>query len=474
MNMVPPTRESITRLSKDEATDLILELFSVVEQLSQEVKELKEEIRVLKAPKNSHNSSIPPSRDLHRAKNKSLRSKTNRKTGGQPGHKGETLHQSKHPDQIINHYPEDICPKCGCVHEADAFSLKAKRQVIDIPPIQADITEHRVFNIKCQCGHISKSDFPAEVKAPVQYGNNMGALITYLSARQYIPYNRLPELIKCLTNISISEGTVYNILNKTADFLKPVYEGIKNDVSKAVAVGSDETGAKIGSNKHWAWTWQSPTETYIVFSSTRGYATIENEFPDGFPNSVLVSDSLSAQLKTPAILHQLCLAHIMRELNGFIEIFNNQWAMQMKSLFQKAIKLKQSMSLSQYSPPFEARDEIIREFEKYIDLPLQEDVQKLPALQKRLRKQCNSVFTFLFHPDVPFDNNGSERAIRNIKVKQKVSGAFRSERGADIFAITRSVIDTIIKRGGDVFTFLQFALDVSVQKKAFVTTCTVN
>jgi len=474
MNKVAPIRKSLEKLSKDEAIDLIMELLSAVEQLTNEVKELKEEIRIFKTPKNSRNSSFPPSRDMHRAKNKSLRSKSNRKTGGQPGHKGETLHQSKHPDEVINHYPDNICSKCGCVHKTDAFSLKAKRQVIDIPPIHADVIEHRVYESMCQCGHVSKGNFPAEVKAPVQYGNNLTTFVAYLNARQYIPYSRLPELIKCLTDISISEGTVFNMLNRTADLLKPVYEGIKNDVSKAVAVGSDETGAKIGKDKHWAWTWQSPTETYIVFSSSRGYVTIENEFPDGFPNSVLVSDSLSAQLKTPAFLHQLCLAHIMRELNGFIELFNNQWAMQMKALLQKAIKLKQSMSPSQYGQPFEARDEILREFEKYIDLPLQEDVSKLPALQKRLRKRANSVFTFLFHPYVPFDNNGSERAIRNIKVKQKVSGAFRSDRGADIFAITRSVIDTIIKRGGDVFEFLRFALDVSVQKKAFITGCTVN
>jgi len=138
MNKVAPTRESLEKLSKDEAIDLIMELFSVVEQLTNEVKELKEEIRILKTPKNSRNSSFPPSRDMHRAKNKSLRSKSNRKTGGQPGHKGETLHQSKHPDEVINHYPDNICSKCGCVHKTDAFSLKAKRQVIDIPPIHAD------------------------------------------------------------------------------------------------------------------------------------------------------------------------------------------------------------------------------------------------------------------------------------------------------------------------------------------------
>ncbi|MDA3929486.1 MAG: transposase, partial [Prolixibacteraceae bacterium] len=162
-------------------------------------------------------------------------------------------------------------------------------------------------------------------------------------------------------------------------------------------------------------------------------------------------------------------AHLMRELNGFIELYNDKWTVQMKALLQKAIKLKQSMSPEQYSKSNQARDKILDDFEKLIEIPIPENIPKLPAFKNRLKKHRNSVFTFLFYPDVPFDNNGSERGIRNIKVKQKVSGAFRSERGAEIFAVIRSVIDTMIKRDADVFEHLKFMINLAIQKKAFIT-----
>ena len=257
------------------------------------------------------------------------------------------------------------------------------------------------------------------------------------------------------------------MLNRVADYLQPVYQGIKQDVAKATVVGSDESGIKVNDNNYWTWTWQSSTETFITITPSRGYVTIENEFPDGFPGAILVSDSLSAQLKTPALLHQLCLAHLMRELNAFIELSENQWARLLKTLFEKAIELKKDLTPDQYNKPLEQRCLIEQILDELLKFPLQENVPKLPAFQKRLRKWRNAIFTFLYYPDVPFDNNGSERAIRNIKVKQKVSGSFRSERGATIFAIIRSAIDTWIKRSANIFDMLRFSIDLAQNKNQF-------
>ncbi|MDA3891649.1 MAG: IS66 family transposase [Salinivirgaceae bacterium] len=461
-------REILKKLSKDELIDIIFNLNSTIDQLIKEVNDLKEEVRILKSPKNSGNSSFPPSRDLYQVKNKSLREKSNRLSGGQHGHKGETLQQSKNPDEVINHFPNEECPDCGRVHNADNLTLKAMRQVIDIPPIQANIIEHRIFQRECPCGHMSKGQFPAGVTAPVQYGSNLTTLVAYLSTRQYVPYGRIPELIRSITNVSMSEGTIFNMLDRTADYLLPIYQGIKSDIEKASTVGSDESGAKVRMEKYWAWVWQTLTETYITIAPSRGFVTIENEFSNGFPQATLVSDSLSTQLKTPAFLHQLCLAHLIRELNSFIELYNDKWTVQMKALLQKAIKLKKSMSPEHYSKSNQARDNILDDFEKLIEMQIPENIPKLSAFKNRLKKHRNSVFTFLFYFHVPFDNNGSERAIRNIKVKQKVSGAFRSERGAEIFAVIRSVIDTMIKRDADVFEYLKFMINLAMQKKAFL------
>ena len=465
-------RETLEPLSKDEIIDLFVEFASKVEKV---IGEMQEDIRVLKEEnqrlkqQNSRNSSRPPSHDFGRPpRQKSLRKSSNRKSGGQQGHKGTTLNQTNKPDYIVEHRPDACCPDCGKVHSSDAFVLQSKRQVVDIPPIQTSVTEHQVYQLQCSCGYLSTGKFPAGVTAPVQYGSRLTSFVSYLSTRQYIPFGRLPELLKCIYNVSLSEGTIYNMLNRVANSLLPVYEGIKQDVVKATVIGSDESGVKVNNANYWTWTWQTPTETFITITPSRGYVTIENEFPDGFPGAILVSDSLSAQLKTPALLHQLCLAHLMRELNAFIESSENQWARLLKTLFEKAIKLKKTLTPDQYDEPLEERRLIAQALDELLKCPLQENVPKLPAFQKRLRKWRDAVFTFLYHPDVPFDNNGSERAIRNIKVKQKVSGGFRSTRGATIFAIIRSAIDTWIKRSADIFDMIRFSIDLAAQKIQFL------
>jgi len=462
------SKEELRKHSKDKLVDLLYDLYLKVDKLTKEVQELSEEVKMHKTPKNSGNSSLPPSHDLYRLKNQSLRETSNKKTGGQPGHKGETLLMSPNPDKTIDHLPNEKCPQCGKEHTDLPGQIIGKRQVIDIPIIKAIVIEHRIIQTTCTCGYIGTGNFPSNVTAPVQYGNNLIGLVAYLSSRQYVPYARLSELINSITNISISQGTIFNILNKVANIVLPIYEGIKEEISKATTVGGDETGVKVKKQKFWAWTWQTLFATYIVISKTRGFITVINTFPNGFTYATYVSDSLSAQLKTFAKRHQLCLAHLLRELKYFEQLLHLKWATDMKVLLQRAIKLKNSMTPEQYNEPLEERNAILRKFEILINTTLPEKASKIYPFQNRLQKRKDQVFNFLFYPDVPYDNNGSERAIRNVKVKQKVSGNFRSERGSEIFAILRSVFDTIIKKGGNPFETIRFAINLSVAKKEFL------
>jgi transposase len=342
-----------------------------------------------------------------------------------------------------------------------------KRQVIDIPVIKASVVEHRIFQSVCNCGYVAAGDYPAGVTAPVQYGNSLTALTAYLSSRQYVPYSRLSELIKSITNISMSQGTIYNLLDKAANMVLPIYEGIKEEISKAITIGGDETGVKVKKNKFWAWTWQTQHATYITISPSRGFVTVRQTFPDGFSNATLVSDSWGAQLKTPAKRHQLCLAHLFRELNFLQELYHISWVTDMKDVLSRAIKLKNRMTFELYDQPLEERNSLLNEFDLLINQELPGKYSKIHPFQKRLRKRKHQVFNFLFYPYVPYDNNGSERAIRNLKVKQKVSGGFRSERGAEMFAVLRSVVDTIIKKGGNPSESIRFAINVAASKKEF-------
>jgi transposase len=461
------SKEELRKLNKEQLVDLVYDLLIRVDKLLAEVQDLKEEVKRLKTPKNSGNSSLPPSHDLFRFKNQSLREKGNKKSGGQPGHKGETLLMSPNPDKIITHRPDGKCPQCGKFHSDEPSHIIGKRQVIDIPVIKASIIEHQIFQTTCTCGYVSSGNFPADVSAPVQYGNNLIALTAYLSSRQYVPYARLSELIKSITTISMSEGTIFNLLNRAANIVLPIYDAIKVEITKATTVGGDESGVKVKNENYWAWTWQTILATYIVITKSRGFVTVTNTFPNGFPNATYVSDSLSAQLKTSARRHQLCLAHLLRELNYFEELFHHKWVIDMKALLKKAIILKNTMTLEQYTEIFEDRTAIQREFEILINQTLPDKVSKIFPFQRRLRKRRDQVFNFLFYPEVPYDNNGSERSIRNIKVKQKVSGSFRSERGSEIFAILRSVFDTTIKKGGNPFETIRFAVNLAACKNEF-------
>ena len=455
--------------------DIVAELQIKIDELQKRVDELTVENEMLRqqlkdksTKRNSGNSHMPPSNDMAKPKNKNTRrTPSGKKPGGQKGHKGHTLSEVADPAHTIKHFPEGACPKCGLPISQGQCSLAFSRQVCDIPPIKPEFTEHKVYAHNCHCGQCTLATVPPGVSAPVQYGNRIRSLVAYLNIRQYIPYRRIQEMLRGVFNIHLSEGTIGNILKGSGDGLIPVYESIKAELESARVVGSDETSLKVNGEKHWGWTWQNNGCTYISISPTRGYAAVKALFPDGFPNATLVSDSLAAQLKTPAKQHQLCLSHLDRDLDLLIELYPFTWPDRMKSLLRDAVRLKRSMAPGRYDP----MNGQVLEMEKKMTGLLSEDIPvdypKAETLKKRLVKNRDNIFTFLYEPSVPPDNNSSERAVRNFKVKQKVSGQFRSSHGANSFAIIRSVIDTFIKKGADVLGTMEFALKISTQTKAY-------
>ena len=237
----------------------------------------------------------------------------------------------------------------------------------------------------------------------------------------------------------------------------PYYEYIRDQIAKASWLGGDETGAKINGKKAWFWVFQNKSFTYLKAASSRGYESIIETFEDGFPHSVYVSDSLPAQLKVKTYAKQLCLAHLLRELKNFETAFNSQWAKDLKEVLKNAISYKNQMTETDYQ---EGNPKVIQ-FEKrlsnLLEIDYSEEHKKQKALIKRLIKRRESIFTFLYHAEVPPDNNSSERAIRNLKVKMKISNQFKSDIFAQYYAILRSVIDTSIKKSNDVFDTLQKA-----------------
>ena len=427
----------------------------MIEVLRSEIEKLQIEIKLLKNGRKSDTSSTPSSQDYGRSNKFNFRKKSGKKSGGQPGHKGSTLKMSEQPDEIQKYIPR-YCKQCGEEFNSESiFKLLERKQEIVIPPIKPKIIEHQSYSCTCgKCGKQTVSELPIRLRANIQYGQNIQSLVTYLSVYQYLPSNRIKGFLKDVLNLSISEGTIFNIIKTMSGKARPVYEIIKEKVAWSKVVGGDETGIKINGDKAWFWVFQNSLYTFIKAAYSRGYQSIAETFSDGFPLSVYVSDSLSAQLKTKTLSKQLCLAHLMRELKNFEQTFKSEWATRLKQVFKEAIEYKRQMTMDDYGGANPKVKEFERRLSELLEIDYSRKHRKLRAFIKRLIKNRDSLLTFLYHLEVPPDNNGSERAIRNAKVKMKISNQFKTIDFANHYAVIRSVIDTSLKNSQNVFDTL--------------------
>lgn len=302
---------------------------------------------------------------------------------------------------------------------------------------------------------MNKSDLPNHLTSNIQYGNCVQALVAYMHTYQFLSMNRMADFMKNVFQMPISEGTIDNLLTKFSDKTTPIYNTLQERITQSSVIGSDETGSKINAKKGWFHVWQTTTLTFIVASMSRGFSTVEKYFEDGFPFATLVSDCWAGQLKTPSKYKQLCIAHLLRELNNFIDALGDEWSKDLKELLEKAIAIKNESYTTGLVLQANRINEIKLSLNKLLEVKDIPRHKKIKAFIKRLRKHKNCVLTFLEIEDVPFDNNASERAIRNIKVKTKISGCFRTLKGAERFAKIRSVIDTTIKNSQNVLEALK-------------------
>jgi transposase len=397
---------------------------------------------------------LPPSKDENRPqRTTSLREKSGRKPGGQPGHEGRTLEMSQFPDKVVEHRAI-YCSGCGKGLDNFLYEQTGRRQVIDIPVIRQIVTEHRVFRCKCTCGYVNEGLYPKGVDCPVRYGENIEALLGYLNVRQYIPFKRLRELMNDIFGVSISEGGLHVLLNRLVCKGTDAYQMIMKKVMHGHTIGADETGMKVNGKKHWFWTWQTPHATYIAASKNRGTATIKEKAGAILKDAILVHDCWKAHFQTPVAKHQLCTAHLQRETKFLEQNYKSEWPKMFRDLLLKGEKLKKQFDHRDYFNPNQERNDLEKELVCLLNEQLEPKHKQLVSFQKRLSKYRDHIFTFLHYPDVPPDNNGSERAIRNVKVKQKISGQFKVFSASENFAILRSIIDTAIKNKQNAFNAL--------------------
>lgn len=406
---------------------------------------------------NSTNSSKPPSSDgFKKPKPKSRREKGTRPSGGQIGHKGETLELSETPDAVIVH-PLSACPCCQHDLSQTEVERVVKRQVFDLPPLQLEVTEHQAEVKRCPgCGKSQRATFPGGVNAPTQYGARVLAQAAYLNSYHLIPLARVREWFADCVGHALSEGVIERAVGHMGQAVAPSLDAIYARLTRAAVVHYDETGFRIASGLGWLHTACTEQLSYYCVHRQRGDEAMLDI--GVLPNSGgwAVHDGLKGYFGFETVRHALCNAHHLRELQGAFEQYGARWAQAMQTLLVEMKRQRQQPTLvAAQIADLEARYTLLLD-EGFAAFPVQlppygskKAVAQHPVtnLLIRLRDYRTATLAFLHHPEVPFDNNLAERDLRMMKVKQKISGAFRTWAGAEIFAAVRSYLLTARKQG---------------------------
>jgi transposase len=458
------TDASISELEQLRA--LVAEQARLIEQLTQRIAELEARLA-----KDSHNSSKPPSSDppFRKPAPRSQRKVSGRKPGGQKGHQGATRALVDEPDHVVVMALEGACTCGRCQSQIDVELLPERRQVIELV-IRREVTEYRVVAGTCACGRVHRSDFPEAISAPVQYGPGVLAFAVYMTQYQLLPFERSAAVLAELAGITISPGSLYRAVESAAARLQAPVAAIREALVGAPLAHAAETGVRVGSALQWLHVLSTAALTaYFPHPKRGGEAIAAGGLLTRF-SGVLVHDHWKpyAALRCQ---HAYCNAHHLRELIAIAETIPSQrpWAEDMIALLCEANTLTSEARAAGFAAlPAPLVLDIQTRYDAILDIaktrnPAREPkpgsrrrVRQSPAhnLVKRLSENRDAVLRFLTDLRVPFDNNQAERDVRMPKLKQKVSGCFRSHQGIAHFADIRSYLSTLRKQSTDIFKSL--------------------
>lgn len=434
----------------------------MVEILRAEVAELKRQLG-----QNSRNSSRPPSLDSPFAKPapKSLRRKSGRKPGGQQGHPGSTLAQVAEPDERLGHEP-GRCVGCGGDLTGAPEVGMQRRQVFDLPPLRVRVTEHQLIARRCGCGTTTCGTAPDGATAPVTYGPRITAIILYLYVGQFLSKKRTAAALAELFGTPVSEGTVAAMTARAADGLDNFLDHVIDRLAQAEVVGFDETGLRVAGRLHWVHCARTDKYTLITCHPKRGKDGIDDAGVLGRFRGVAVHDAWAPYDTYVDVEHQLCCAHALRELAEVADTVKGDtpwcWASQaadalvvMQQLVTKAI------TTGANAIDTDALNQQVQLYRSAVRIGITQTaarsdtvMKKHNALARRLLDRHDDYLRFTTDWRIPADNNGSERDIRMIKLRQKVSGCLRTLTGAKQFCAIRSYLSTAAKHGRHFFDTL--------------------
>jgi len=448
----------LARLSVAEKDDLIRELFAQVRALMARVVELEARLA-----QNSRNSSKPPSSDgLNKPKPKSLRQSGKHPNGGQKGHPGGTLKQVSKPDRVVQHPAPSHCD--GCHHALNDAKVVEVRQVFDLPPLRFEVTEHQVSAASCRlCGKICRGTFPEGVSAPVQYGPAALAAVVHLTHHHMLPVQRTAALMGDFFGLPMAEATVLAASEEARDRLTATVGAIGQAIQAAEVAHADETGMRVAGSLHWMHVLATTTLTWVACHAKRGRQAFDAlGILPGFLGT-LIHDGWRPYREL-ACQHGLCNAHHLRELTYVFEELGQPWAGRMIDLLvatcDQVNVLAGPMPTAQLANFRFRYQEILAEGDVLNPLVPKSGKRGRTRQSKaanriwRMRTYADDVWRFATDHDVPFTNNLAEQAVRMPKLKQKISGGFRTQNGADTFCTIRSYLATLHKQGANLFQAL--------------------
>jgi transposase-like protein len=470
-------------LQNQDLIDTIKDLTDIIKDLKKDnaakdarIAELEE-----KNNKDCSNSSKPSGSDFF---NKPRRSSINKgskggakkSSGGQKGHFGSTM-KLKATDDVIHHCLPSDC--IGCPQSLKCENKVAEsRHVVDVRIVKEQSRYDRIERLCPKTGLMLSGQFPEIVSAPQQYGNHLKALVVALSSFGMISTSRISEILAGVADLSISDGTVCNILTDCAQRSRSFIAELKERVLASDIVHFDETGMRVKGKVHWGHTASTKEVTLIHSHEKRGIEGIlAGGVLKGF-RGIASHDCWGPYYRQEFsdVIHAVCGAHIDRELEGVIQNKKQRWARSLQILLKGMLDAKQKMMEQDLSS---ASAELVNEYSRTYDRILERGFSRNPyrkpkvrkrgkpkkgkvlSLLERLRNLKDDVMRFFTDFRVPFSNNVAERSFRMSKLKMKVAGTFRSTEGGANFCTIFSIIDTVRKNGRNPFAALVRLFDNS-------------
>jgi len=440
----------------------LADALTALEQARAELAEARERIAELEARlrQNPRNSSRPPSGEglgKPAPRPRSLRKRNGRKPGGQDGHKGTTLAQVARPDREVRHEP-GCCGRCGAGLAGRPVTGVDRRQVFDLEPVRAEVTEHQLIERQCGCGHRTKGAAPPGAEAPVQYGPRTAAIIVYLHAGQFLTKQRTALALGELFGVPLSSGTVAALTARAAGRLDAFLEHVRGQIAASEVAGFDETGFRVEGRLAWVHCARTGRYTLLMVHPRRGRQAIEAMGILPRFAGVAVHDAWAPYDTYTAPGHQLCCAHALRELQAVTDAApQGQWcwatqAAEALTRMQQLVSEAISQGRHAVDPAALAAQVRLLRSAALIGAaqtaarcgPL---MKKHNALARRLLDRQDDYLRFTTGFRAPPDNNGTERDIRMAKLKQKISGCLRTMTGARQFCAIRSYLSTAAKHG---------------------------